>query len=1334
MRRAGGIFCLLALLLPGVESKASDSGAVNLADSLNMAAVSFLPVNLDSAQSCAMKSFEMSPKRSSARAEACNTLGDIAFARMNYTEAANRYQDVLNNSRNRVEWLWADVGMMNICQRISDNMSFYQYRDRALLELRGIRDEAETLPEHSRRRAWMAETDLRLVSATYFYVVEQDSLARTELMRVGENDALHSDTLRYLRWNTLKGTGGLHSSTFERRVNYIGDVHRMAVRNGFLCQSALTYQAMAQLLIDAGDEVFEETDIRTLMTVSPYGMNRLMSARQLSLAALQQFLHYGSLYGAVETYCQIGSCANEAGEFEEALEWLGKALDMLNTARDIAVPDAGDIPYLEMYRTDTLVVENVWVELIPLAAVPECMSRIREQISMAYSGLGDKLASDYNRDVYLELQKTIRLDRRYEARQQLLRRMNSSLNVALMAVILGLALMVVAILLLVRTMNRRNRVYADMMEKVMDICSRILSVRPSQGESIDDCVQRILETDDAGIIRGNKALMDMVSPYIAAARQNADTLADIGDRQNIAIREHGLALASQKENLRQNLIRRTCCSVMSDCLPLIDRMVGESSKLRADDAGLAGHLDYISELAGRTEQYNNVLAGWTRMCQGEVSLHIENFELQPLLDLLRRGERSFVRSGISFNVADTEAVVRADRVLTLFMLNTLADNARKFTPSGGRVSVEVSESEGCVELSVCDTGIGLCEEDVRRLMSGKVWNPRQIGANSGSTQSKGEGFGLMNCRGIIDKYRSLGTPFDCCRFGVESTLGKGSRFSFRLPAGVRRALSILVILAASVTANADDTLLESAYQYADSVYECNLRRDHQQALEYASVAMQRLSEDYRSLSGDDSHPMELMTDGAPAEQIWLDSGFATDYETILWIRNEVAVAALAIQDMELYKFNDDAYLTLFRMYYSEDVIESDCSELIRSNSNIRIAIVLLILLVLVVVVSQLMLRSRHWLRYRSDMQQILKVTGNISELLTDAASRGEYDMQELSDRLMDTVLPDLRQMAPVEAAEVLLNDEGGRCSSVRGHAGRDTVRREFPLRIPDSNADVGMLSVWLRNNANEADVLACGMIARYMAVSVHSCLMRMSAESHSLAQLREDSERLEYEDGRLHVQNMVLDNCLSTLRHETLSYPARILKLAGRMKSGADDESVSYMRELVLYYREIYDILSRNVRRQADDVFVRVERTDVAALVNAVCDRFRQKSDGHLRVSVASQIPDCMGDAALLEFLLDSLLAEASADPAAGDIRLVCAEDGDFLRIALEDNRITRRTDNPEMMFTPLWKENNMHYSLCRQIIREMDEAMGHPGCRINAENRRDGGLLIWFGLPLARE
>ena len=45
--------------------------------------------------------------------------------------------------------------------------------------------------------------------------------------------------------------------------------------------------------------------------------------------------------------------------------------------------------------------------------------------------------------------------------------------------------------------------------------------------------------------------------------------------------------------------------------------------------------------------------------------------------------------------------------------------------------------------------------------------------------------------------------------------------------------------------------------------------------------------------------------------------------------------------------------------------------------------------------------------------------------------------------------------------------------------------------------------------------------------------------------------------------------------------------------------------------------------------------------------------------------------------------------------------------------------------------KDDMAYVVCRQIIREHDEAFGHPGCRINAESE-PGGVVIWFTVPKA--
>ena len=68
--------------------------------------------------------------------------------------------------------------------------------------------------------------------------------------------------------------------------------------------------------------------------------------------------------------------------------------------------------------------------------------------------------------------------------------------------------------------------------------------------------------------------------------------------------------------------------------------------------------------------------------------------------------------GVELNVESTEAVVKADRVLTLFMLNTLADNARKFTDREGRVNVSATQTNDYVEIAVEDTGMGMTQSSL----------------------------------------------------------------------------------------------------------------------------------------------------------------------------------------------------------------------------------------------------------------------------------------------------------------------------------------------------------------------------------------------------------------------------------------------------------------------------------------------------------------------------------------------------------------------------------------------------------------------------------------------
>ena len=107
---------------------------------------------------------------------------------------------------------------------------------------------------------------------------------------------------------------------------------------------------------------------------------------------------------------------------------------------------------------------------------------------------------------------------------------------------------------------------------------------------------------------------------------------------------------------------------------------------------------------------------------------------------------------------------------------------RHFTPSGGHVRVEARIIEEAVEISVSDSGCGMTQEQIDCLFNAKVIVDEQLGTTTTQSSAavgvkkKSHGFGLINCKGIIEKYKKLSSIFSVCHIGVESTVGQGSRF------------------------------------------------------------------------------------------------------------------------------------------------------------------------------------------------------------------------------------------------------------------------------------------------------------------------------------------------------------------------------------------------------------------------------------------------------------------------------------------------------------------------------------------------------------------------------
>ena len=459
-------------------------------------------------------------------------------------------------------------------------------------------------------------------------------------------------------------------------------------------------------------------------------------------------------------------------------------------------------------------------------------------------------------------------------------------------------------------------------------------------------------------------------------------------------------LLQVENNERRNLEQRAKVSLVCNITPFIDRMLHEVSRL--DDDNREERLAYISELINQINEYNDVLTYWIQLRQGELSLHIESFKLQPLFDVLSKGKTSFQMKGVELNVEPTDAVVKADKVLTLFMLNTLADNARKFTDRDGQVNVSATETNDYVEISVVDTGKGMSNEQLEHLFDHKI--------------EGGHGFGLLNCKGIIEKYRKISQIFGVCHIGATSTFGKGSRLFFRLPKGIARAIVLLFTFGLSLHASAEQEPVEGPHDalgwasvYSDSAYFANINGEYEKALKFADLCRYYLNKHYLEQVPRGRYLMRPMGNPSlmPPEIKWYHDSLKTNYHIILDIRNESAVAALALHEWQLYTYNNRIYTQLFKEMSADDTLGEYVSTMQQSQTNKTIAIILLILLMISIVPAYYLLYYRHRLYERFAREQQRRTD---LELLDDELRKAELEDSNLhvSNAVLDNCLSALK--------------------------------------------------------------------------------------------------------------------------------------------------------------------------------------------------------------------------------------------------------------------------------------------------------------------------------------
>jgi PAS domain S-box-containing protein len=255
-----------------------------------------------------------------------------------------------------------------------------------------------------------------------------------------------------------------------------------------------------------------------------------------------------------------------------------------------------------------------------------------------------------------------------------------------------------------------------------------------------------------------------------------------------------LAASNQQLELRNREVERATAlkskflaSMSHELRTPLNAIVGFSDLLDEESAGPLNakqtrFVNHIKQGSAHLLQLINDILDLSKIEAGQLELRCEDFQIRDSLPEVLSTIRPLIMAKNIQIVQKLEAnqQVYADRVRFKQVLYNLLSNAVKFTPKSGRIDIDCVDYWDFVRVSVTDTGIGIRPEDQKVIFD----EFRQIDDPVGTTQ-EGTGLGLAITKRLVEQ---LGG-----QISVESALGKGSRFTFTLPAGSSRSQGPLVI-------------------------------------------------------------------------------------------------------------------------------------------------------------------------------------------------------------------------------------------------------------------------------------------------------------------------------------------------------------------------------------------------------------------------------------------------------------------------------------------------------------------------------------------------------------
>ena len=254
-----------------------------------------------------------------------------------------------------------------------------------------------------------------------------------------------------------------------------------------------------------------------------------------------------------------------------------------------------------------------------------------------------------------------------------------------------------------------------------------------------------------------------------------------------------LAASNQELELRNREVERVTklkskflASMSHELRTPLNAIVGFSDLLAEGTPGNLNDkqkrfVNHIKQGSAHLLQLINDILDLSKIEAGQLELRCEGFQIKDALpEVLSIIRPLAMAKNIQIEqTMENDQHVYADRIRFKQILYNLLSNAVKFTPKAGRIDIDCHGDDNSVCISVTDTGVGIRAEDQAVIFE----EFRQVEGPAGATH-EGTGLGLAITKRLVEQQGG--------RISLESEFGKGSRFTFTLPAGSRGAETSLV--------------------------------------------------------------------------------------------------------------------------------------------------------------------------------------------------------------------------------------------------------------------------------------------------------------------------------------------------------------------------------------------------------------------------------------------------------------------------------------------------------------------------------------------------------------